>query len=59
MGLHLAGGLWPEAAVGLNRRQKEALVDMRHGRAWSNGEYREHFGVTAEEAMLGSGGTQS
>ena len=23
---------------------------MRHGRTWSNGEYREHFGVTAEEA---------
>ncbi|WP_454899302.1 hypothetical protein [Actinomyces sp.] len=23
---------------------------MRHGRTWSNGEYREHFGATAEEA---------
>ena len=44
------GGLGLEAAAGLNRRQKEALVDMRHGRTWSNGEYREHFGVTAEEA---------
>ena len=44
------GGLGLEAASGLNRRQKEALVDMRHGRTWSNGEYREHFGVTAEEA---------
>lgn len=44
------GGLGLEAATGLNRRQKEALVDMRHGRTWSNGEYREHFGVTAEEA---------
>lgn len=43
------GGLGLEAAAGLNRRQKEALVDMRHGRTWSNGEYREHFGVTAEE----------
>ena len=46
------GGLGLEAAASLNRRQKEALVDMRHGRAWSNGEYREHFGVTAEEARL-------
>ena len=44
------GRLGREAAAGLNRRQKEALVDMRHGRTWSNGEYREHFGVTAEEA---------
>lgn len=44
------GGLGLEAAAGLNRRQKEALVDMRHGRTWSNGEYREHFGVNAEEA---------
>ena len=25
------GGLGLEAAAGLNRRQKEALVDMRHG----------------------------
>ena len=32
-------GLGLEAATGLNRRQKEALVDMRHGRTWSNGEY--------------------
>ena len=44
------GRLGREAAAGLNRRQKEALVDMRHGRTWSNGEYREHLGVTAEEA---------
>lgn len=44
------GGLGLEAAAGLNRRQKEALVDMCHGCTWSNGEYREHFGVTAEEA---------
>lgn len=44
------GGLGREAAAGLNRRQKEALVDMRHGRTWSNGEYRERFGATAEEA---------
>ena len=44
------GGLGLEAAAGLNRRQKEALVDMSHGRTWSNGEYREHFGVTADEA---------
>ena len=44
------GRLGRETAAGLNRRQKEALVDMRHGRTWSNGEYREHFGVTAEEA---------
>ena len=28
------GGLGLEAAAGLNRRQKEALVDMRHGRTW-------------------------
>ena len=48
--LNWLGGLGLEAATGLNRRQKEALVDMRHGRTWSNGEYREHFGVTAEEA---------
>ena len=46
------GRLGREAAAGLNRRQKEALVDMRHGRTWSNGEYREHFGVTAEEARV-------
>lgn len=44
------GRLGREAAAGLNRRQKEALVEMRHGRMWSNGEYRERFGVTAEEA---------
>ena len=44
------GGLGLESATSLNRRQKEALVDMRHGCTWSNGEYREHFGVTAEEA---------
>ena len=44
------GGLGLEAAAGLNRRQKEALVDMRHGRTWSNGEYKELFGVNAEEA---------
>ena len=44
------GGLGLEATTGLNRRQKETLVDMRRGRTWSNGEYREHFGVTAEEA---------
>ena len=30
--------------------KKEVLVDMRHGRTWSNGEYREYFGVNAEEA---------
>lgn len=23
---------------------------MRHGRTWNNSEYRDHFGVTAEEA---------
>ena len=44
------GGLGRDVAVELNRRQKEALVEMRHGRTWSNGEYRENFGVTAEEA---------
>lgn len=44
------GSLGLEQVASLNRRQKEALVDMRHGRTWSNGEYREHFGVTAEEA---------
>lgn len=44
------GGFGREATAGLNRRQKEALVDMRHGRTWNNGEYRERFGVTAEEA---------
>ena len=49
-GLDLGWGSWVGAVAGLNRRQKEALVDMRHGRTWSNGEYREHFGVTAEEA---------
>ena len=30
--------------------KKEVLVDMRYGRTWSNGEYRELFGVNAEEA---------
>ena len=44
------GRLGRQVAAGLNRHQKEALVDMRHGRTWSNGEYREHYGVTAEEA---------
>ena len=44
------GGLGREVTAGLNRRQKEALVDMRHGRTWNNSEYRDHFGVTAEEA---------
>lgn len=44
------GGLGLEQVASLNLRQKEALVDMRHGRTWSNGEYRERFGVTAEEA---------
>lgn len=44
------GGLGREATAGLNRRQKEVLVEMRHGRTWSNAEYRERFGVTAEEA---------
>lgn len=44
------GSLGLEQVASLNLRQKEALVDMRHGRTWSNGEYRERFGVTAEEA---------
>lgn len=44
------GSLGLEQAASLNLRQKEALVEMRHGRTWSNGEYREHFGVTADEA---------
>ena len=44
------GSLGLEQAASLNLRQKEALIEMRHGRTWSNGEYREHFGVNAEEA---------
>ena len=36
--------------AGSNVWKKEVLVDMCHGRTSSNGEYREHFGVTAEEA---------
>ena len=44
------GSLGLEQVASLNLRQKEALVDMRHGRTWSNGEYRERFGVTAEQA---------
>lgn len=44
------GSLGLEQVASLNLRQKEALVEMRHGRTWSNGEYRERFGVTAEEA---------
>ena len=44
------GSLGLEQVTSLNLRQKEALVDMRHGRTWSNREYRERFGVTAEEA---------
>lgn len=44
------GSLGLEQVASLNLRQKEALVDMRHGRTWSNREYRERFGVTAEEA---------
>ena len=46
------GRLGREATAGLNRRQKEVLVEMRHGRTWNNSEYREHFGVTAEEARV-------
>ena len=41
---------WVGAVAGSNVWKKEVLVDMCHGRTWSNGEYREHFGVTAEEA---------
>ena len=43
---------WSRAGGGgrFESANKEALVVMRHGRTWSNGEYREHFGVTAEEA---------
>ena len=44
------GSLGLEQVASLNLRQKEALVDMRRGRTWSNREYRERFGVTAEEA---------
>ena len=44
------GSLGLEQVESLNLRQKEALVDMRHGRTWSNREYRERFGVTAEQA---------
>ena len=44
------GSLGLEQVASLNLRQKEALVDMRHGRTWSNRAYRERFGVTAEEA---------
>lgn len=44
------GRLGLEQVASLNLRQKEALVDMHHGRTWSNREYRERFGVTAEEA---------
>lgn len=49
-GLDLGWRSWVGAAAGSNVWKKEVLVDMRHGRTWSNGEYREHFGVTAEEA---------
>lgn len=44
------GGLGLEAAAGSNVWKKEVLVDMCHGCTWSNGEYKEHFGVNAEEA---------
>lgn len=44
------GSLGLEQVASLNLRQKVALVDMRRGRTWSNREYRERFGVTAEEA---------
>ena len=44
------GGRWVGAAAGSNVWKKEVLIEMRHGRTWSNGEYREHFGVTADEA---------
>jgi len=44
------GSLGLEQVTSLNLRQKEALVDMRHGRTWSNGEYRKRFGVTGEQA---------
>ena len=49
-GLDLGWGSWVGAVDGSNVWKKEVLVDMCHGRTWSNGEYREHFGVTAEEA---------
>ena len=44
------GGLGLEAAAGSNVWKKEVLVDMCHGCTWSNGEFKEHFGVNAEEA---------
>ncbi|MBF1735936.1 MAG: hypothetical protein HXP04_05800 [Trueperella pyogenes] len=49
-GLDLAWWSWVGVAAGSNVWKKEVLVDMCHGCTWSNGEYREHFGVTAEEA---------
>ena len=42
------GGLG--STLGLNQNQKKALVDMRHGRIWSNSDYRDQFGVSAEQA---------
>lgn len=42
------GGLG--SILGLNQNQKKALVDMRHGRIWSNSDYRDQFGVSAEQA---------
>ena len=37
-------------AAGSNVWKKEVLVDMCYGCTWSNGEYKEHFGVNVEEA---------
>ena len=49
-GLDLGWWSWVGVAAGSNVWKKEVLVDMCHGCTWSNGEYKEHFGVTAEEA---------
>ena len=49
-GLDLGWWSWVGAAAGSNVGKKEVLIERRHGRTWSNGEYREHFGVTADEA---------
>ena len=48
-GLDLGWWSWVGAAAGSNVWKKEVLVDMCHGCAWSNGEYKELFGVTADE----------
>ena len=49
------GSLGLEQVASLNLRQKEALVDMRHGRTWSNREYRGSSELSVGDRVLSGG----